>query len=202
MLMHAWIHGFILAFGLIIPLGVQNFFIFSQGATKQRFREVLPIIITAGICDSFLILLAVLGVSVVVFSLSWMKMILVLGGFVFLIFMGFVTWRSKGAEKAAVEPISIAKTVSFTIMISILNPHAILDTIGVVGISSLNYQGYAKVAFTSACLMVSWIWFFSLAIGGRLLGLRDKSGALVQSMNKISAVVMWAAAFYMVYSII
>jgi L-lysine exporter family protein LysE/ArgO len=201
MLLHAWVHGFILAFGLIIPLGVQNFFIFSQGAAKQRFREALPVIVTAGICDSLLILLAVLGVSVVVFSFSWMKMILVLGGFVFLIFMGIFTWRSKGVEKAAIKPINIAKTVSFTVMISLLNPHALLDTIGIVGISSLSYQGYAKLAFTLACVMVSWAWFFTLALMGRFVGLRDKSGALLKSFNKISALVMWAAAIYLVYTL-
>jgi L-lysine exporter family protein LysE/ArgO len=86
-------------------------------------------------------------------------------------------------------------------MISLLNPHAILDTIGIVGISSLSYQGYAKVAFTLACVMVSWSWFFILALMGRFVGLRDKSGARIQSFNKISALVMWAAAIYLVYSV-
>jgi L-lysine exporter family protein LysE/ArgO len=201
--MHAWLHGFILAFGLIIPLGIQNFFIFSQGAVRHRFREVLPIIITAGICDTLLILLAVLGVSVVVFSFAWMKLILVAAGVIFLIFMGIVTWRSKTytTSSAEIEPIRFAKVVSFTVMISLLNPHAILDTIGIVGISSLSYQGYAKLSFTLACIMVSWAWFFTLAIMGRMIGLRDKSGALLQSFNKISALVMWVAAIYLVYTL-
>jgi L-lysine exporter family protein LysE/ArgO len=201
-MLHAWIHGFILAFGLIIPLGVQNFFIFSQGAVRKRFKDVLPIIITAGLCDTLLIGLAVLGVSVVVFSFAWMKMILVAAGFLFLMYMGFVTWRSKAAATASpeTERISLSKTVSFTVMISLLNPHAILDTIGIVGVSSLNYQGYEKLAFSAACVMVSWSWFFGLALLGRFIGLRNQSGALVHSFNKISAVVMWAAAFYLIYS--
>jgi L-lysine exporter family protein LysE/ArgO len=203
MLFHAWLHGFILAFGLIIPLGIQNFFIFSQGAVRSRFKEVLPIVVTAGICDTLLVLLAVLGVSVLVFSFAWMKITLVAAGFVFLIYMGVVTWRSKApaASSTALEPIRLAKTVSFTVMISLLNPHAILDTIGIVGVSSLSYQGYAKVAFTAACVIVSWIWFFTLAVLGRFVGLRDKSGALLKSFNKISAVVMWAAAVYLLYSV-
>src|ERR1700730_1257059 len=95
MLFHAWLHGFILAFGLIIPLGIQNFFIFSQGAVRHRFREVLPVVVTAGICDTLLILLAVLGVSVIVLSFAWMKTTLIIAGFIFLIYMGIVTWRSK-----------------------------------------------------------------------------------------------------------
>jgi L-lysine exporter family protein LysE/ArgO len=88
---------------------------------------------------------------------------LVIAGFIFLIYMGVVTWRSKAptTSSTAVEPISLAKTISFTVMISLLNPHAILDTIGIVGVSSLSYQGYAKMAFTAACVMVSWAWFFT-----------------------------------------
>jgi|SRR5665647_530357 len=203
MMFYAWLHGFILAFGLIIPLGIQNFFIFSQGAVRKRFREVLPVLLTAGICDSLLILLAVLGVSVVVFSFVWMKTILVIAGFIFLLFMGVITWRSKvsAASSAEIVPLSLAKTISFTVMISLLNPHAILDTIGVIGVSSLGYQGYEKVAFTAACLMVSWIWFLTLALSGRFIGLRDKSGKLLKSFNKISAIVMWIAAIYLIYTL-
>ena len=32
----AIIHGFILAIGLILPLGAQNVFIFNQGANQQN----------------------------------------------------------------------------------------------------------------------------------------------------------------------
>jgi L-lysine exporter family protein LysE/ArgO len=129
--------------------------------------------------------------------------ILVAAGVIFLIFMGIVTWRSKTntTSSAEVELIRFASVISFTVMISLLNPHAILDTIGIVGISSLSYQGYAKLAFTLACVMVSWAWFFTLALMGRFVGLRDKSGALLKSFNKISALVMWAAAIYLVYTL-
>jgi L-lysine exporter family protein LysE/ArgO len=201
----AYIHGLILAIGLILPLGVQNFYIFTQGAVKQRFVQVLPIVITASLCDSLLILLAVFGVSLVVMSFVWMKILLIICGFVFLVYMGIITWRSNvrdsdsGSRASADESKSIRRIVGYTIMISLLNPHAILDTIGVIGTSSLNYQGAYKVAFTAACLTVSWCWFFSLALAGRLAGLKDKSGRFIRYLNKISALVMWAAAVYLIY---
>lgn len=37
-----FIHGALLAFGLILPLGIQNVFIFNQGATQSRFSKALP----------------------------------------------------------------------------------------------------------------------------------------------------------------
>jgi L-lysine exporter family protein LysE/ArgO len=196
----AFFHGIILAIGLIIPLGVQNFFIFSQGATKSKLIYVLPVILTASLCDAFLILLAVSGVSLVVINFLWMKTILVLLGTLFLLYMGFITWNAKPQKNTneIEEQKKIPRLISYTFMISLLNPHAILDTIGVIGTSSLNYQGSAKISFTIACVMVSWAWFFLLALLGRFVGRKDDTGRLVQYLNKISAMVMWAACIFLI----
>ena len=45
------IHGLLLALGLILPLA-QNVFVFNQGA-NQKLVKALPVIITAGLCDTF-----------------------------------------------------------------------------------------------------------------------------------------------------
>lgn len=57
----AAIHGFLLAFGLILPLGVQNVFVFNQGAAGRKLRRALPAVLTAAVGDTILIMLAVLG---------------------------------------------------------------------------------------------------------------------------------------------
>jgi L-lysine exporter family protein LysE/ArgO len=197
----AFIHGIILAIGLILPLGVQNIFVFTQGAISKRFIYVLPIVVTAALCDTLLITLAVFGVSVTIMSFVWMKSVLVIGGFIFLIYMGFITWRSKIDDKNTTGNMqfrSNGKMISYTLMISLINPHAILDTIGVIGTSSLSYQGYNKIAFLIACIFISWCWFFTLAFVGRLIGLKDKNGRILGYLNKVSAVVMWVAAIYLV----
>lgn len=40
-MLKAFIYGLILAFGLIIPLGVQNIFVFNQGASQKHFSYFL-----------------------------------------------------------------------------------------------------------------------------------------------------------------
>ncbi|CAH0344568.1 LysE/ArgO family amino acid transporter [Bacillus sp. CECT 9360] len=194
----AILHGAILAFGLILPLGVQNVFIFNQGATQPRFLKALPVIITASICDAFLISLAVLGVSVVVLGSFWLKTILMTAGIIFLIYMGFATWRSKpnSEQQQRNEMLSPKKQIVFAMSVSLLNPHAILDTVGVIGTSSLTYAGAEKLAFACACIVVSWVWFFGLGVAGRLTGKLDKSGRFLTVLNKISAIVMWGTAIY------
>lgn len=195
-------HGFILALGLILPLGVQNIFVFSQGACQPRLSRVLPVVLTAGACDTLLILVAVLGVSVAVLSFFWLRLLLVSAGVVFLSYMGWVTWRSSAAVEIDAESAAwpVRRQVMFAMSVSLLNPHAILDTIGVIGTSSLAYGGRSLVAFTAACVSVSWLWFCLLALAGRLVRALDGSGAALRYLNRISAMIMWASGLYLLYS--
>lgn len=202
----AFIHGVILAIGLILPLGAQNMFIFSQGAVQRSVAGWLPVVVAAGCCDTLLILLAVGGVSVVVLSVAWLKSLLVAVGVIFLGYVGWLTWNSPvevHAEQESVEDKnqwSLKRKIMFTLSVSLLNPHAILDTIGVIGTSSLSYTGDAKLGFTIACVLVSWIWFFLLANLGGMLREFDKTGRIMVMFNRISAVIMWVSAVYLIYS--
>ena len=56
--MSIFFHGFFLALGLILPLGVQNIFIFNQGALQRTWFQALPSAITAACCDTLLIISA------------------------------------------------------------------------------------------------------------------------------------------------
>lgn len=201
--MEPLVHGMILAFGLILPLGVQNVFVFNQGATHKRFTSVLPAIITAGICDTILIYLAVAGVSIIVFSFEWLKILLFSIGFFFLAYMGWVMWKNtpEVSDNQEQNRFSARRQVAFAASVSLLNPHAIMDTIGVIGTSSLAYSGYEKWVFTVACIAVSWLWFFSLAILGRKIGQIDRSGKFLKRMNQLSALIIWVMAIYMGYQL-
>lgn len=194
----ALIHGIVLAFGLILPLGVQNVFIFNQGATHRRFSRALPAVITAGICDMLLILLAVMGVSLIVFSFAWLKSLIFLVGFVFMVYMGWSIFRSApGTGEGRREALTTKQQILFAASVSLLNPHAILDLIGVIGPSSLAYEGDRLIVFTAACIVVSFTWFFGLAIAGRLIGGFDTDGKIIRRLNQISALIIWGIAVYL-----
>lgn len=198
----AFIHGFVLALGLILPLGPQNVFVLSQGATQPRFRNALPVVLTAALCDTLLILLAILGVALIVLSVSWIKMVLVVLGVGFLAYMGWLTWRSTPAgDDPAMEAQRwpARRQIIFAASVSLLNPHAILDTIGVIGTSSLAYLSGDKVAFTLACIFNSWLWFFALAVVGRWVG---SIAGVRRVLNRVSAVIMWLSAVYLVYNLL
>jgi L-lysine exporter family protein LysE/ArgO len=198
----AFVHGFVLAFGLILPLGPQNAFVFSQGATQPRWLRAIPVVLTAALCDTLLILLAVLGVSVVVLAIPWFRTVLIGAGIVFLTVVGWLTWRSDGAGDDRAGEASrwpVGRQVMFAVSISLLNPHAILDTIGVIGTSSLSYAGPERAAFTAACVINSWLWFLGLMTAGRLVGHFE---GVRRWLNRVSAIVMWLSAIYLLYSLV
>lgn len=200
--MQALIHGIGLAFGLILPLGVQNVFIFNQGATHKRFSRALPAVITAGFCDTILILLAVAGVSLIILNFEWLKLGIFFIGFLFLAYMGWLLWRTTPeVQEEERNPFSTKKQVMFAASVSLLNPHAILDTIGVIGTNSLVYDGFDRLIFTFACIIVSWLWFFGLAYTGRKIGQIDTNGRFLKKMNQLSALIIWVIAVYMLIHI-
>ncbi|MDP3560198.1 MAG: LysE/ArgO family amino acid transporter [Legionellaceae bacterium] len=202
-MVYAFLYGVVLAFGLILPLGVQNVFVFNQGANQEHFLHALPCVITASICDSILIICAVLSVSVLVLQIAWLKVIFLIVGFCFLLYMGLVSWYSVPNKlQPGSIPLSAKRQILFTISVSLLNPHALLDTVGVIGSNSLQYAGSEKFVFTLACILVSCCWFFSLSIVGHFFHRLDTTGIWQQRMNKISACIIWAVALFIGWQLV
>ena len=200
--MEAVLHGIILAFGLILPLGVQNVFVFSQGATQPRLIRALPATVTAALCDTFLILIAVFGLSVIVLQFEWLRLSLMTAGILFLLYMGYVIWKSKPTNSETNKALPIRQQVVFALSVSLLNPHALLDTVGVIGTSALKYVGTEQVLFTIACITVSWIWFFGLTLAGTIMKKLDSTGNIMNIFNKCSALFIWGTAIYLFVGLI
>lgn len=111
--------------------------------------------------------------------------------------MGYSIWRSNPVNAENSEALPIKKQILFALSVSLLNPHAILDTIGVIGTSALKYSGTEQMMFTVACVFISWLWFFGLTLTGASFKKLDGSGKLMRLFNKCSAVFIWATACYL-----
>lgn len=198
----AFLHGYLLCLGLILPLGVQNVYIFNRGAQCRRWLEALPAVLTAAVCDSLLILAAIGGVSLIILKIPALHYLLAGAGVIFLGYMGVVTWRTApGPEAASAAGQSLGRQILFAASVSLLNPHAIMDTIGVIGPSSLAYRATFVYAFGAGCILNSWLWFFGLMITGHLIGSLPKADRFLRMMNRISAVIIWACAALLVFSL-
>ncbi len=193
-------HALLLALGLILPLGVQNVFVFNQGANQRTFKQALPVVVTASVCDTILIVVAVLGVSAVAASFSFFQTLIFGIGLLFLAYMGFVTWKSEPSKTSVKEGMTVKAQILFAASVSLLNPHALMDIMGVIGTNSLLYSGKEKWVFTLVTISVSWIWFLSLAFAGKAVGKMDSNGKIMIWVNKASACMIWGVALYMAKS--
>lgn len=191
------LHGVILAFGLILPLGVQNVFIFTQGATQPTPMRALPATITAAICDTLLILLSVFGLSLLIIQMEGLRTVLMVAGILFLLYMSITIWRSSPTAASEEVALSMNKQIIFACSVSLLNPHALFDIVGVIGTSSLKYNGYELVLFTASCITVSWVWFFGLMyVGSRIKHFGNRT-TIMTIFNKSSALFIFGMAIYL-----
>lgn len=201
----AFIHGFLLSLGLILPIGMQNGFILTQGALHSRWARSLPAVLTASVCDTFLIALAVVGVSTMALHITWLRYTFGAIGIVFLLYMGRTTWKTKPGEpndEAASAAWNAKRQIGFTSSVSLLNPHALIDTLAVIGGSAIAYTDWKdRIAFGIASAAVSWVWFLGLSIAGHVVGKVALRKSSLQVLNRVSAVMMWASALYLGYII-
>ncbi|KPV44786.1 hypothetical protein AN477_05585 [Alicyclobacillus ferrooxydans] len=215
---NAFVHGFLLALGLILPIGVQNGFVITQGSVHQRFSNVLPTIITASLCDTLLIAVSIFGVTTLSFTSPIVRLVMGVVGCGFLLFMGWSTFRSdagsddnpgqtsdsrvNGEDEGTLDPSGRAwsrkRQIWTAASTSLLNPHAWMDTLAIIGGSAVLYTNWRlRFSFGVACVLVSWLWFFALALTGHLAGTRLLRGQAKVWLNRGSAVMMWGSAIYL-----
>ena len=80
------------------PLGIQNIFVLNQGIAQKNFKNILPCVITAAICDTLLITIGVLGVSLLILGLSWLKVTLMVIGVFFLLYISYINWNMASSK--------------------------------------------------------------------------------------------------------
>lgn len=192
MLLAFW-HGFVLAVALILPIGPQNSFVLNQGA-RSSFSRVLPTIITAALSDTLLIILAVVGIANLVVHLRLFRIFLALTGTIFLFGMGLHSWRDTVDDNHEASDIPWTTQVRHSLSVSLLNPHAVMDTVVILG-GQASLYGEEKVrwAFSIGAILVSWFWFIGLALFGRVLVSHNRQ-SIRPLLSKISALLMWFIA--------
>lgn len=166
----ALIAGFFLGASLIIAIGSQNAFVLRQGL---RGEHVALIALTCALSDALLITAGVFGFGELAERNSWIGPVARYGGAAFLTAYALLAfrsaWRGGGALEAAERSapswqIALATCLALTW----LNPHVYLDTLILLGAASLDYEN-SRVAFAIGAVCASFLFFFSLGYGARLL---------------------------------
>lgn len=97
---------------------------------------------------------------------------------------------------------SAKKQISFTLSVPLLNPHTIMDTIGVIGANAAMYRHAEKIVFTITTISVSWISFIALGLIRKLVENIDQEGKFILVLNKVSSIIIIAVALLIAKNIV
>ena len=166
----ASLSGFLLGGSLLIAIGAQNAFILRQGLLREH---VFVLCLVCALSDAILIAAGVGGLGTLVSRSPGLITTVTLGGVVFLSVYALLAFRRAfSAETLKAAPgkgtslhVALATCLAFTF----LNPHVYLDTVVLIGALSGRFPPAARFWYGAGAAAASFVWFFGLGYGARLL---------------------------------
>jgi len=193
--------GLFLGFSLILAIGAQNAFVLKQGLKKHH---VFLVCFICALSDAILISLGVGGFGIVIKQFPEIEQIARYLGALFLVVYGLKSLiaafnNSQSLTPEGELPKALMKTALTCLAFTWLNPHVYLDTIVLLGSISTQYES-TKIAFALGAISSSFIFFFSLGYGARILIPIFEKPKAWQVLDFIIALIMFAIAFSLIFT--
>ena len=192
------LRGFGLSAGLIVAIGAQNAFVLRQGLRRQHVWLTALICIA---CDILMFSIGGVGFGSLVAAVPALTTLTAWGGALFLLVYGALAFRS-ALRPSALEvqrngeaTLSRRAVVLTALGVSLLNPHAWLDTVVLVGGIAGQYAGGERVFFLLGAMLASTVWFHTLAFGARVLAPIFARPAAWRVLDALIGTLMWLIAF-------
>lgn len=196
-----FITGFLSGAALIIAIGAQNSFVLRQGI---RCEHVLPIVLVCAIADSLLIAAGITGLGTLIKSVPVLLEVTRYGGATFLIAYGII------AARRALQPhlltvesdtgTSLGAAMVTCLAFTFLNPHVYLDTVILLGSLANQYGDNGRWVFGCGAVAASFIWFFALGYGARLLGPLFNKASAWRVLDSLIALTMFGLGISLLMS--
>jgi L-lysine exporter family protein LysE/ArgO len=200
------LRGALISASLIIAIGAQNLFVLKQGILKNHIFYVSAICF---ICDFVLMSIGILGVGSFISRNPLITNLLAILGAFFLIWYGFSAFKSaiKGTSNMQIESQDVnnsrlIKVVVATLAVTLLNPHVYLDTVVIVGGIAGTLNSEQKLAFLIGAVFVSFVWFFGIGYGARLLAPLFKQKKMWIILDCLVGTVMLYIAYRLVFYVV
>ncbi|MEQ6247320.1 LysE/ArgO family amino acid transporter [Sulfitobacter sp. HNIBRBA3233] len=190
--------GFLLSLSLILAIGAQNAFVLRQGLRREH---VFWVCLTCALSDALLISAGVAGFGALATQLPWFETVMRYGGAAFLLVYGWrnaqSAWRGgavldAGGRGGAV----LGRTLLTLLALTWLNPHVYLDTVVLIGSISAQYPD--RLAFGIGAVAASFVFFFALGYGARLLQPLFARPASWRVLDAVIALTMWGIALSLI----
>ena len=188
--------GFATGFSLILAIGAQNAFVLRQGLARSH---VFWLCLLCATSDALLITAGVLGFGVIVQAAPMLPQIMAWGGAAFLIVYGalrlWAAWRGAYDMQISGQSAGLWATLATGAAFTWLNPHVYLDTLGLIGAISTQFEmNIDRYAFGIGAVISSFVFFFGLGYGARLLAPVMQSARAWRILDVLIGLVMWGLA--------
>ena len=186
--------GFVTGFTLILAIGAQNAFVLRQGLARAH---VFWLCLLCSVSDAILIAAGVAGIAALVQSVPELPRFIAGAGAAFLFVYGALrlraAWQGKyRMELGGVSP-GLWNTLAIGLALTWLNPHVYLDTLGLIGAVSTQYAiPGSRLAFAIGAATSSFVFFFGLGYGARLLAPVMTSARAWRVLDILIGLAMWA----------
>lgn len=193
----AFLKGLTVGFSLIVAIGAQNAFVLRQGLARQ---QPFWIALTSALGDAFLITLGTLGVGALIASVPLLRGLALWGGALFLLWFGLKSFHSAFQPENLMpiqqgQSLTVKAAILTSLGFSLLNPHAILDTVVLLGSISGQYERQGRWSFAAGSITASFVWFFVLAYCSAALAPLFQKPVVWKVLDVVIALVMfWVAA--------
>ncbi|MDU8926607.1 LysE/ArgO family amino acid transporter [Alisedimentitalea sp. MJ-SS2] len=186
--------GFTLGLSLILAIGAQNAFVLRQGLRREH---VLATVLICAVSDAILIASGVAGFGALAEVVPGIEAVMRYGGAAFLIWYGAMNFRAawRGGEvlDSGGEARHSLRGVALTVLaLTWLNPHVYLDTVVLLGSISSQYEN--RLGFALGAMSASFVFFFSLGYGARLLAPLFARPTSWRVLDLVVGATMWAIA--------
>ena len=187
--------------GLIVAIGAQNTFLLKQGVQRQH---IMPCALACALCDILLIVLGAGSVGLFIASHPALLTAIRVAGTVFLLEYGrraaVAAWRGPAcpAPPAPAAAAARATALRTAIGLSLLNPHAWLDTVVLLGAFGAAQPGQGRYYFSAGAMLASVLWFASLALGAHLLAPLLARRPAARMLDALIAATMWTIALSLI----
>ena len=187
--------GFLTGFSLILAIGAQNAFVLRHGLMRLH---VFPLCLFCAASDALLIVAGVAGFAAITGAWPAFPMIMAIAGAAFLLGYGALrfhaAWRCSGALEAHGAIPSLRVTLATAAAFTWLNPHVYLDTVGLIGAISTQYDGALRIMFGAGAISASFVFFFGLGYGARWLAPLLQTARAWRFLDALIGAVMWLLA--------
>jgi L-lysine exporter family protein LysE/ArgO len=193
-----------LVFALIVPIGAQNAYVLQRAAAGSR-TTVVAVVVATVCSNTLLTVIGGFGIAHLLKDSPIARSCLFVAGTLFVLRLAWVSLRKvhradagglttgEGADDSPVQGVIGALGVS------LLNPHAIIDTVVIMGGAISALEGANQIAFFMGVVSAESLWFCLIVIATGLL-VRWLGSRAQRRIDQFSGIVLLVVGAWLAWS--